>query len=205
MAETINIEAHDDYVDTLTAVRTAASKVRGTKKSKDGYTFAETTFDDVWQLAKWWHGEFIRAIKAMPLEDDPAREEWIKAYNRIRAETEHAADPDAVYPANHWFWNRALLKLAIYLQSQKGKPSAMSIFVESIEETVDDRVTDVRDVIKGAGEAAGDVISTVSKAAETVSEIGEQTWSGIKTAALIGGSLIGAAIIVPPIIRAIRD
>ena len=205
MAETINIPAHDDHVDTLSATRKAAAKIRGTSKSKDGYSVPKTTYDDVWQLAKWWHGEIIRAIKARPLDDDPAREAWIKAYNRVRAEAEEPADPDAVYPANHWFWNRALLKLAIYLQSQKGKPTAMSLFIDSLEETVDDRITDVRDVIQGAGEVAGDAISAVSRAAEAVSEVGERTWSGIKTAAIIGGGLIGAAIIVPPIIRAIRD
>lgn len=205
MAETIEIKDHSDHVETLSATRGNAGAIRGTRKTQDGYIVPETTFNDVWQLARWWHGEIIRAIEARPLDDDPARQAWFKAFKRIRDETNGAADRDAVYPANHWFWNRALLKLAIYLQSQKSKPSAMSIFIDSVEEAVDDRVKDVHDVIQGASDAASEVISTVTKAAEAVSEVGERTWSGIKTAAIVGGGLVGAAIIVPPIIRAIRD
>lgn len=204
MAEKIEIKAHDDHIDTLTDLRKNAAKVCGTTKSPEGYAVPDTTANHVEQFGRWFHSEYTRARLAKPWNKDPAQGQWEANYKRIIATTKNA-DPDALYPHNHWFWNTALLKLAIYLQAEKTKPSPMDIFMESLEESVDDRVQNVRDFIEGAGEVASDAVSAVSRAAEAVSEAGDRAWSGIKIAAIVGASLVGAAIIVPPIIRARRD
>lgn len=204
MAETIKIKAHDNHLDTLKDIREKLSEQFGTTQTPDGYRVPDTSNGAVQQLTVWFNKEYIRALIARPWNDDPARKGWEQAFERVVTETKDA-DPDAQYPHNHWFWNTALLKLAIYLQSEKGKPSPMSMLIDSFEESVSDRIQDAREFIEDAGEAASDVVSTVSRAAKAVSEVGERAWSSAKTVAIIGGGLIGAAIIVPPIIRAMRD
>ena len=184
MAATIQMIARDDHIDTLTDSR--------------------NTNDDILQMTEWWNTEYQKARKAKPWNVDPAQSQWEKAVERVERDT-RGADPDAQYNDNHWFWNTALLKLAIYLQAEKSKPSPMSLFIEAFEETVDERVQDARTLIQDAGEVANDAITSVSKAAEAISSAGETAWSGLKTAAIIGGGLLGAAIVVPPLIRAMRD
>ena len=192
MADTPIAKVYENHVDQLKALREQFIKERGSFKTRDGHTVAKTTNHDVQQLLRWWHLEYIRARARRPGYKDPAQRIWEEHVKRINADLQ-GADPDALYRDNHWFWNTAILKLAIYLQGQKSTPSAMSIFWESLTETIEERASDV-----------GKVIETAANAAEAISTVGERAWSGIKIAAIVGGSLIGVAIVAPPIIRAFR-
>ena len=204
MAKKIDIKAHKNHLDQLRAMREQYAELCGTFKSSDGYTVPRCTFDNVGFVARYWHKEYARAIVAKPWNRDPARGRWEKAVKRLSAELRDA-DSDAIYPHNHWFWNTVLLELAIFLESQKSKPSPMSLFIEALDETVDERVKDARTIIKEAGEVADTALTTVNRAAGALADAGARAWSGAKFVAIVGGSLVGAAIILPPVIRAIRD
>ena len=198
----IEIKGHANHVEALKAQRNTFKEACGVTKSKDGHDVANTTNANTRQLANWWHKEYWLAGNIW--RSEPEQKAWQKHYERIMADTAEA-DPDELYKDNHWFWNTALLKLAIYLQSKKSRPSSMDLLLESFDETIGERIDDAASFIKGAGEMASDAISAVSKAADAVSDVGDAAWSGLRTVAIVGGGLVGAAIILPPVIRAIRD
>ena len=199
----VEFDTHKNHIERLNAYRDYYSKERGTTKI-EGYNVANTTNHDIGQLHGWWHREFLRVLKVKPWHKDPARPIWEAAHERIVASLRDA-DEDALYPDNHWFWNTALLKLAIYLESQKTTPSPTQLLIESVKETLGERAEDAHDFITGAGKAANRAITAVADAAETVTDAGERALSGLKVAAIVGGSLLGAAIVLPPVIRAFRD
>ena len=171
-------------------------KERGEDKTPDGYRVPRTSNRDVEQLTKWWDAEYRRARKAKPWHKDPDQRLWEQARTKI-AQMLAGADPDAPFKDNAWFWNKAMLKLAIYLEVVKTSPSPTQLLIESFKETIVDRVDDARDLIDNAGKVVGDIT-------DTINEAGEQAISGIKFAAIVGGSVLGAAIVLPPVVRAMR-
>ena len=75
----------------------------------------------------------------------------------------------------------------------------------SFSVAVDGIIEAVGETIEEAGGKAGRLITTVTDTAETIADIGERAVSGLKIVAIVGGSLIGVAIVVPPIVRAFRE
>lgn len=194
----VEIKGHANHVDSWSAQLKTFKNAYGVSKSKDGYMAAKTTNENVRQLAKWWQKEYWRGGNFW------GTHQWDDQFEQIMEETDDA-DPNELYKNNHWFWHIALRELAIYLESQKSKPSSMDLWIESLEETIDERIGDAHRFIKGASEAASDTIEGIGKAAGVVTDMGDAVWSGLKTVAIVGGSLVGAAIILPPVIRAMRD
>lgn len=197
------IQGRDGYVDHFGQLLRFYREMRGKTVDATGSIIPLTTHDDVKQTAMWWYDEYLRHNRRRS-HDHPVHAEWTAAVNRIRDETK-GADPKAVYPNNKWFWFSAIKNLALHLESERTTPTQMELIIESVQEAVDDRIDDVKTVLDTAGNAAGAVASTVKDAADAVTHTGERLWSGLKIAAIVGAGLLGAAIVVPPIIRAFRD
>ena len=79
------------------------------------------------------------------------------------------------------------------MDAAEGTCFARVLVPDSIE-TVTERVEDADTAIEKAGDAA-----------KTVTEAGERAWSTLKIAGIVAASVAGAAIMLPPIIRAFRD
>lgn len=204
MSKHVNIAAADNYVDHRTALLRFYRKERGETKTEDGYRIPLTTHHDVDQLVTWWNREYIKALANSPWHRDPAQQIWEDAKSKIASDAKEAK-PDAVYPDNAWFWNNALLKFAIYLQGAKTRPSSTDLLIESFQESIGDRIDDVGDIVVGVGKKVGDVVDVVGDAAGAVVDAGQSAWTGLKIAAIVGVSVAGAAIVLPPVIRAFRD
>ena len=193
MAEKIIIKSHDDHVDQRTAQLRYLRRKRGEFKTTAGYMVPKTTYADIAQMLAYWDGEFKNSRAAKDWYKDADKRQWLQHRKAIAADLEDA-DPDAVYARNEFFWNRAILKLAILLQVAKTRPSPTQMFIEAVKETVVERVQDADQAIEKAG-----------KVAENVAEAGDRAWSTLKIAGIVAASVAGAAILLPPIIRAVRD
>ena len=196
MTRQVIIKPHKDHVHHRTALLRLYRKERGEDKTPDGYRVPRTLNRDIAQLTRWWHAEYRRARSQKPWHRDSDQRLWEQAKARIDRSLQNA-DPEAIYADNTWFWNKALLKLAIYLEVLKTTPSPTQLFIESLKETITDRISDTGKLIDNAGEAVGGL-------ADTLSDTSERVLSGLKVAAIVGTSLIGAAIVLPPVIRAVR-
>jgi len=193
MAERITIKSHEDHVDQRTAQLRYLRRTRGEFKTAKGYMVPETTNGDVAQMLEYWDGEYKKSRASKDWFKDGDKRQWLLDRERIANDLENA-DPAAQYARNEWFWNRAILKLAILLQVAKTRPSPTDMFIEAVKETVVERVEDADRAMVKVGEAA-----------KTVTEAGERTWSTLKIAGIVAASVAGAAIVLPPIIRAFRD
>ncbi len=203
MSSKITIKAQKDHVLHRTALLRFFGKERGEFKNPAGYRTPLTTYADIREISGYWDGEYQRARKSKPWHKDPAQKLWENAKSKIARELRDA-DETKTYPYNDWFWNHVLLKLSIYLEVAKTTPSPTDLLIESFQETIGDRIKDASEFIHDAGNLAGDVGKVAKDAADAIAEAGERAWSGIKIAAIVGGSLLGAAIVVPPVVRAIR-
>ena len=193
MAEKIIIKPHDDHVDQRTALLRYLRRKRGEFKTKAGYMVPRTTNADISQLLAYWDGEYKNSRAAKDWYKDGDKRQWLRDREAIAADLE-GREPDAEYARNEFFWNRAILKLAILLQVSKTRPSPTQMFVEALRETVAERVQD-----------ADQAIDTAGKVAENVAEAGGRAWSTLKIAGVVAASVAGAAIVLPPVIRAFRD
>ena len=164
----------------------------------------QTTYDDVDQQLRYWNREYRRSRFSRPFHTHPIHRVFDDAFAKINQQMK-TADRDAVYPENAWFWFDVIQKLALHLDELNSTPTKTEMLMESIQEAIDDRIEDAGELFDSAGSAAGKVASMASDAVDAVAETGERIWSGVKTIAFIGLGLVGAAIIVPPVIRAMRD
>lgn len=205
MSKKVIIRGHKRHNDHFNALARFYNKERGSDQGKkDSRLVPRTTNRDVRELATWWNREYKRGRKSKPWHRHEAQERWEQDLRRIERDLE-GAKPDQLYRDNAWFWYSALIKLAIYLTVLKTIPSPTELFIEALKETVEERVEDAHELIQGAGKAASDAVKAAGKAAEAVADAGSRAWSGMKIAAIIGGSLLGAAVILPPVIRAFRE
>ena len=204
MPDKITIDAEKDHVLHRTALLRFYRKERGETKTRKGYMIPLTTRRDIVQLVKWWDAEYRRARARKRWHKDPIHDLWKRAKQRISRDIQ-GADPEAVYPGNEWFWNIVLLKLAIHLEVLKTSPSPTELMIESLRETVEERLDDAKDLFDNAGETVIDFFDAAGDAAGALADMGERAWSGIKVAAIVGGSLVGAAIVLPPVVRAFRN
>ena len=193
MAEKIIIKPHDDHVLQRIAQLRYLRRKRGEFKTKAGYMVAKTTNGDISQMFKYWDGEYEDSRASEGWYKDGDKRQWLVDRKAIAADLE-GADPAALYRRNEWFWNQAILKLSILLQVAKSRPSPTEMFIEAVKETVTERIKDADTAIEKAGNAA-----------KSVTEAGERAWSTLKIAGIVAASVAGAAIVLPPIIRAFRD
>ena len=193
----------DGYIDVFGNMLKIYRKERGNVVHPSGSHVPQTTYGDVRQTTLWWHKEYLSHLRRRR-HSHPTDALWQAAIARITNDMQ-GADPKALYPDNKWFWFTPIKKLARHLEEERATPTRLELIIESIDEAVDDRIDDVASVLDSAGDAAGAVASTVEDAVDAVVETGEKVWSGVKIAAIVGVSLIGAAIVLPPIVRAFRD
>jgi hypothetical protein len=195
MDPTIRVKALHDHIVQLAELKQQFMKLRGFGRGANGAAIPRTTHADVAALTAWWHGEYTRALlrSITTLGNDKSqksRTEWTQAKAIIDSQTK-AAEPAALYPDNEWLWQRALPRLAIYLESLKVVPSDAELIVSSVKETVAEHAEAAKNLAK---DAAG-----------SITEAGERALSMLKTGAIIAGGVLAAAIVVPPIIRALKD
>lgn len=204
MSEEITIKPRKNHVEHRIALLRFYRKQRGETKTTKGYRIPLTLRRDIVQLVKWWDAEYRRARARKPWHRDADQRLWEQAKRKLDSDLD-GADPDEVYPDNDWFWNEALAKLAIYLEILKTTPSPTQLLIDSFKETIAERVDDARTFVNDAGQTVGNFADSIDDAAETLADATEKAWSGLKTAAVVGACLFGAAIIVPPIVRAVRN
>lgn len=204
MPKKVIIEPKKDHVLHRTSLLEFYRKERGEFKNPAGYRTPLTTYDDIRENTAWWDREYTRARNKRPWHKDPAQKLWENARAKIQRDM-RGADSSKTYPHNDWFWNHVLLKLSIYLEVAKTTPSPTELLIESFKETIGDRIQDASEFLDGAGDVAGDIADAAADAAGAVVKAGEQAFSGLKIAAIVGASLLGAAIVVPPVVRAFRN
>ena len=100
-----------------------------------------------------------------------------------------------------------LNKLAMHLDALHTdiRPSKTELILESIQEAIDDRIEDVSDLMGKAGNAASSVATFADDAVSAVGKAGDKLWSNIKIVTYVGLGVIGTAIVLPPVIRAVRS
>lgn len=191
MTETITLKAKTDHIQQLVELLQLFTAKRGSDAGHNNKAVPRTTYGDVVVLAKWWDNEFKRALLRLGLagsndKSKASRKEWMNTKKLIDEQAEDA-DPNALYPDNQWFWQQATKRLAIYLESLKVVPTDTELMLEAIGETLAEHAQAAKDLAKDAADAAGSPLA----------------W--LKTAAYIAGGVAGAALLLPPIIRAFRD
>ncbi len=193
MTEKITVTARGDHVQHWAAIKRIYIKKRGSDAGKSGKAIPRTTNGDVAKLARWWNIEARREVMRTMFANDrspSSLKQWSNAISEINKYVANA-DKAALYPKNEWFWDTATLRLAIYLESRKAIPTSTDLMIESLTETLADHADTARTVARGATDA--------------LAGAGKGLLSTVKTGALILGGLVGAAIVLPPIIRAFRD
>ena len=188
-AEKLIVQANGDHGDQWSQLRDQFEEKRGYTSGRNRKKIPRTTNRDVKQLAEWWHRELLLVIaKYLGRRDfdKASRARWLRAKSTIESDLKNA-DPAAEYPRNEWFWQEASYRLARYLQSRKAVPSNTSLMIDSVSEAIQESA------------------DTVKQIAMDVSDAGERAMSKVKVGLIIAGSVIGAAIVLPPVIRAFRD
>lgn len=190
MSEKVIVMAASDHVRQWAALKKTYVAKRGSDAGRNRKAIPRTTNADIRQLANYWHREYLRdlLVRRKALDKDLAsRKRWIENKRKIDRELA-SADKNAPYAQNEWFWQEASRRVAIYLESRKAIPDRADLLLDAVSETVTEHVEAVKDAADKALDKAGD-----------------RAWSAIKTGALILGGLVGAAIVIPPVIRALTD
>lgn len=188
----IQVQAKDHVDQWLELKRLYASK-RGTRRGQSGKDYPRTTNGDIKTLTKWWHEEFQRSMLRNPYDkslDRASIQRWNEAKRQIDQEVMNA-DPLAEYPRNEWFWQTEIIRLAIHLNARKDRPTSLTIFFDALSETAQERLSDALNVGKAVTSAGDRAVSGVV--------------STVKKGLLIAGGVLGAAIVLPPVIRALRE
>ncbi len=193
MKQHLVLKAQGDHVLQWIALKRLYMAKRGSDPNRFGKAIPRTTNADIAEITQWWQKEFLYALVRDPFANDSdtaSRKRWSVAKATIDKELD-SADPNAVYARNPWFWDKATSGVALYLEARKAIPSDSELIVESLKETVVEHAETVKKVAKGA--------------ADVITEAGERTYSVLKTGAFIAAGVLGAAIVLPPVIRAFRD
>jgi hypothetical protein len=196
MNELIKLHAQTDHVIQWAKLKRLYKQKRGHDTGKNNKPIPRTTNGDIGKLTQWWHAEFMRGILRNPWASKPDAKRWIEDKNKIERDIK-GADPAAVYRDNEWFWQEATRRISKHLESAKAVPSPTELLLDSFKETIADRA---KDLSKGALGA----VDAVSDAADAITDAGKRAVSMLKTGAIIAASVLGAAIVVPPVIRAMR-
>ncbi len=182
------IRAQNDHIRQWLELKQRYDAMRGSDAGRAHKKIPRTTNGDVKQIVAWWHDEFVRAIVRDPFvrdKDNASRERWALAKEAIDKELK-GADQNARYARNAWFWQDETFRVALYLQGRKAIPSDLSLIVESVAEAIEESAGAAKELVKDVGDVGGRVVSK------------------LKTGAIIAASILGAAIVLPPVIRALR-
>lgn len=161
---------------------------RGSTQGANTKLIPRTTNSDVLQLATHWSRELAR-VSPRSAHERREHARWSACMATVK---QHAdpTKPNAVYAKNEAFWQSCTRRLAIYLSARKAIPSKWQMFKESVVETI----AEVPGILGDATRSTAGVVTDVAgSAANLVSKPAR--------AALV---VLGAAILLPPIIRAVR-
>ncbi len=187
-SEKLSVEAKGDHVAQWTELREQFEKKRGFDEGRNRKKIPRTTNADVKQLANFWHRELLRAIVSNPFprdKDKASRARWLHSKAQIDYELKNAK-PDEIYARNEWFWQEATTRLALYLQGLKAIPSSTTMIVDSVFEVIEEGADAAQQLVKD------------------VAEVGDRALHKLKIGTIIAASVVGAAVILPPVIRAFR-
>ena len=185
MTQNYTIPARSDHVKQWAEFKRLYVTQRKSDAGRDRKAIPRTTYGDIARLTEYWHRQFVTALLLRPkaLDRDLAsRRHWRASKRRIDAQL-RSANPKALYPQNEWFWQEASKGLAIYLESRKAVPDRAELVIDSITETVEERVEDVKAAAKKVANAA----------------------SGIGTAVKVGALVIGGLAATAIVARVLRD
>lgn len=170
-----------DAVAQWVELKEAYLELRGSTAGKHGKAIPKTTHADVMQIATAWTAE-LKKVSPRADYERSEHERWKACAAKVAALYDKP-NPNAEYADNEHFWQECTKRLSIYLQARKVVPSKWELAVESVVEAV----AELPQVVGGA------VKSTASAAAKV-----------IKDPAKLAAVLLGAAILLPPVIRAFR-
>lgn len=156
-------------------------KLRGFTVGKNRKAIPKTTHADVMQLATAWTNE-LKKVSPRADYERTEHELWKKCTEKV-ASLYDKDNPSAEYPDNEQFWQVCTSRLAIYLNARKVVPSKWELFVESVVEAV------------------AEVPATVGRATKATAGAAARV---IKDPAKLAALMLGAAILLPPVIRAFR-
>ena len=146
-----------------------------------------TTNGDVLQLAVAWSRELVR-VKPRNDAERAEHARWQRCLDTIKKNAT-PKKPNDTYPRNAEFWQECTRRLAIYLQARKVVPGAWTL--------------DKRSIVDTLAEVPGVLGSATMAAADTMADIG--TAVAVSRPAKAALAVLGAAILLPPIVRAVRS
>lgn len=155
--------------------------LRGEDRGANKKPIPRTTVADVKLLATRWSTELMK-VRAENDSDRSEHSRWAQCLDEVR-EKSKGLDGKAIYPGNEHFWQKCTLRVAIYLESRKVRPSRWTLIRESV------------------GEAIAEVPTVAGRATKATAEVAA---SLIRDPAKFAAVLLGGAILIPPLIRAFR-
>jgi len=215
MDEHVFLKPKSNHSQQWIALKKLYMSRRGSDAGANRKAIPRTTNGDVVQIARYWDGEYKRAIGRRPkvaAEGKNKRDKWLADKQRIDSLLA-GRESAALFAENEWFWERATHHVAMFLQARKSAPTETELFVDALTERtreVAGALADAAhniggkaaDVAEDAAEAVGDAAKSAGKA---VLGVGSGVVSMLKTGALIAAGIVGAAIVLPPVIRSFRD
>lgn len=175
---TIGIQSGDAVRQWLETKR-AYEELRGVRRAANHKWVPRTQIRDIEAIAAQWSKE-LGKVKPRSEHERSDHKRWAQCIATVeRLST--GKRPQAPYPAaeNEAFWQDCTRGLAIYLESRKVVPSKWELAWEVM-----------REIPSAPGRIAR--------------EAGDSVWGAVKFAALLGAGVVGAAIVLPPVIRAFR-
>lgn len=172
-----------DAVTRWLKLRSAYLELRGSS----GKGIPRTTNGDVLQLAVAWSRELLK-VKPRNDADRVEHAHWQRCLETIK---QNAAPkkPNDTYPKNAEFWQECTRRLAIYLQARRVVPGAWAL--------------DKRSVVDTLAEVPAVLGNATMAAADTIADVGATI--AVSRPAKAALAVLGAAILLPPVIRAVRS
>ncbi len=173
--------ASGDAVRQWIDIKRSYEEMRGTRPAANNKFVPRTRVSDVKQIAARFSGE-LKKVSPKNALDRVEHQRWKACLDRI-AELSQGKSSTDEYPENEVFWQDCTRRLAIYLESRKVVPSRWKLAVSALTETL----SEVPSVLGGATRSAAEVAAGI-----------------VREPAKLAAVLLGAAVLLPPVIRALR-
>jgi hypothetical protein len=188
--------------DEAAAMQKAALSKRRGEDIVPGNKFAahvpRTTNGDVAQLAAYWTTQLALVgghhWASVDYRDKTAR--WRAAVDQVWR-TVGGANLKALYPHNAEFWT-ALIIISVHVSVTAAGPSKWTLFLESLEDTLDKTPGRIIDALQKAPEVAVDALQKAPEVAAKAVELG---WHALASALLrpavyVGGGILGLLLLL---------
>jgi len=182
------IAKHSDTITRWLRLKSFYISRRGATLGANQKPIPRTTNSDVLQIATHWSRE-LKKVSPQDAHDRRDHARWKQCVDTV-SKLADPNKPDAEYAKNEVFWQVCTRRLSVYLDARKSVPSRWQIFKESVVETI----AGVPGVL---GDATKTTAGLVSGAAGGVAKV----FADPAKAALF---VVGTAILLPPIVRAVR-